>query len=880
MTTGSSLSGEAIDATDELIRLGDGGAVPAGAGIVAHRRFEELARRHADQTAVVYYDETLTYGELDRRANAMCRRLRAAGVGRERVVGICLPRRLDVLIAVLAVMKSGGAYLPLDLVQPLERRRFMLKDAEAAALVTVPGWEEELNESSLPVVHPDGDAKEDTGEAEPDPADPALGDLAYVIYTSGSTGQPKGVMIEHRSLAAYVDWGVTYFSRDELRSVLMATSFGFDMSVFEFMFPLSAGGKIVLVDSLFEIREVEHHGLTLVNAVPSLMAALLGSGVTLPRSVRTAVFCGETLPFEVSEAVHAQPGIERLVNTYGPTEDTVYSTCVEVPRGVRPTIGRPFAGTQAYVVDEDLNLVPRGEEGELCLGGVGLARGYKGRDELTGARFVASPFPGSERLYRTGDLARWEPDGSLQHLGRIDHQIKLHGVRIEPADIEEAILRHPDIRQTVVVAREKRGGGKWLVGYIVCESGRQPDGRELREMLRTSLPKPMIPSVFVTLDALPLNANGKLDRAELPEPLSSATGARPLTPSEQKVGEMWRELLSLEGLPSPEDDYFELGGDSLRAFELFDRVEAAFGRLLSPNVLLEASTLGSLAELIDSGRDSSRLVKLHADGTRIPTIYVQSGAGGMLALRKFGAVLGPDQPLYGIQALIDQEIEAGGIGGVPEIAAQCMAALREAQPQGPYILVGHSIGGHVAYEMAAQLEASGEKVLLLGLLDPAGPHTLRWRGRTIARALELTGLGAEPRREGAHRVAWSAVKRQVGWRLHPGRNGDGAEGGGSPDRPSLWMRNLRAIEQSYQPPRYGGRVVAYTTAENTRYTGSTTLGWDRYVDGPLTTRRVPGDHVSMLLEPNVDVVAAAMDADIRDAQSGQDMAGLGAQRHY
>ncbi|MEA2432073.1 MAG: hypothetical protein QOI19_2546, partial [Thermoleophilaceae bacterium] len=448
-----------------------------------------------------------------------------------------------------------------------------------------------------------------------------------------------------------------------------------------------------------------------------------------------------------------------------------------------------------------------------------------------------------------------------------DHQIKLHGVRIEPADIEEAILRHPGIRQAVVVAREKRGGGKWLVGYIVCDSGRQPDGRELREMLRASLPKPMIPSVFVPLDSLPLNANGKLDRAQLPEPLSSAVGAQALTESEQKIGQMWRDLLLLDGLPSPEDDYFELGGDSLRAFELFDRIETEFGRTLSPNVLLEASTLGSLAELIDSGAESGRLVKLHPDGTRIPTVYVHSGAGGMLTLRKFSAVLGSDQPLYGIQALIDREIEEGAIGGVPAVAAECLAALLKEQPHGPYVIAGHSIGGHIAYEMAVLLQRSGERVLMLGLLDPAGPHTLRWRGRAVARALDLTGLGSEPRRVGAARHVLAAAQRELSSRL--GRNGGEDHSGGETDEDStsVWMRNLRAIEERYHPPRYRGRVVAYTTAENTRYTGSSTLGWDRYVDGTLQVRRVPGDHVSMLLEPNVDVVAAAMDADIRDAQA-------------
>jgi amino acid adenylation domain-containing protein len=850
-------AGGSIISPDDLLRLGDGGAVPAGADVVAHRRFERLATEQPTATAVVTHDEALTYRELDGRANAMARRLRAVGVGREQVVAICLPRRLDVLVAILGVMKAGGAYLPLDLVQPLERRRFMLADAGASVLVTVPGWEGELNgDGTLEVVHPASDQ-----EPRLDGGGPELEDLAYIIYTSGSTGQPKGVMIEHRSLAHYVDWGVSYFSREELRVVLMATSFGFDMSVFEFMLPLSAGGQIVLVDNLFEIGEVEHHGLTLVNAVPSLMDALLASGATLPRSVRTAVFCGETLPFEVSEAVHRQPGIERVVNTYGPTEDTVYSTYVDVPRGARPTIGRPFAGTQAYIVDEDLNLVPRGEEGELCLGGVGLARGYRNREELTAERFVASPFPGSDRLYHTGDLARWEPDGALQHLGRIDHQIKLHGVRIEPADIEEALLRHPDIRQAVVVARERRGGGRWLVAYLVCEPGAEPDGRELREMLRTSLPKPMIPSVFMRIDAMPLNANGKLDRAQLPEPLASSSSSRPLSATEQAIAEMWRDLLVLDGLPGPDDDYFELGGDSLRAFELFERIEARFGRDLSPNVLLESSTIGSLAALIESGAESNRLVKLHAGGSRIPVALLQSGAGGMLALRRFSSALGPDQPLYGIQALIDRDIEAGGLGGVSEIAEPCLAALLEAQPQGPYILAGHSIGGHVAYEMAARLEARGETVLLLGLLDPAGPHTMRLLGRAKARALELTGLGSEPRRSGA----LAAVRQRLAARLL--RTVPTAPDGTPMPGPSAWMRNLRAIEQRYDPPRYPGRVVAYTTAENRRYTGSPTLGWDRYVDGPLEVRRVPGDHVSMLLDPNVEALAAAMDADIREVQA-------------
>src|SRR3954447_2377254 len=270
--------GSFVEVHGELMRLGDGGPAPPGASVVAHRRFERFAREQPTATAVVTQDETLTYAQLDARAGTMAHRLLAAGVGREQVVGICLPSRLDVLVTILAVMKACGAYLPLDLVQPLERRRFMLAAAGASVLVTVPGWEEELSGGgAMAVVHPVSAADAEGAEA-PAVDGPALDDLAYVIYTSGSTGQPKGVMIEHRSLAHYVDWGVNYFSREELRVVLMPTAFGFDMSVFEFTLPLCAGGQIVLVDNLFEIGEVEHHGLTLVNAVPSLMAALIASG--------------------------------------------------------------------------------------------------------------------------------------------------------------------------------------------------------------------------------------------------------------------------------------------------------------------------------------------------------------------------------------------------------------------------------------------------------------------------------------------------------------------------------------------------------------------------------------------------------------------------
>jgi amino acid adenylation domain-containing protein len=852
----------------ELIALGDGGPLPHEAETLAHRRFERFAAAEPDLTAIVTRDGTLTYGELNSRADAVAWRLHELGVGRESIVGICLPHRLDALIAIYGVLKAGAAYLPLDVGQPLPRRRFMLDDTKAAALITTPAIEEDLAGGSLRVL-----TWEENGPTAPatarvgSVAGPSLDDLAYVIYTSGSTGKPKGVMIEHRSLAAFVHWGISAFSWEELQRVFAATSFGFDMSLFELMVPFAAGGSLILADNFLEIARAHRDRPTLVNTVPSLMATAL-SETTLPESVRTAVFCGETLPPDVAEKVHTQPGVTRVVNAYGPTEDTVYSTAAEVPAGQRPTCGRAFPGTQVYLLDADLELVPYGEPGEICLGGAGLARGYLGREDLTRERFVERPLgdDGPARVYRTGDLGRWEEDGSLQHLGRLDHQIKLRGVRIEPAEIEDALTRLPGVRQAVVVARERPSGGKWLVAYITCAEGSEADGRSLREALRGTLPGPMVPSAFVKLDEMPLNPNGKLDRARLPEPPSAVTAASELEGDELALGELWREVLHLDGLPAPDDDFFELGGDSLLAFKLFDRIAERFGTELPPSLLVQASTLRPLALWIDAAEfaEGRVVVELHTEGKRIPCFYVHSGAGGILALRNFATTFGPDQPLYGIQAFRDDDTELGRVPLVSATGAECVPLVRQRQPTGPYIIAGHSIGGHIAYELACRLQAEGEEVLYLGLLDPAAPHTLKWHGRIAARASELIGTGPEPRRSRAIRSALSKVRRRLRGSV---RGATGQQpAANDPDRPSQWMKNLAAIEKRYSPPTFSGPTTIYRTVEMARYTGSASLGWDRYVDGPIETRRVPGGHVSLLLDPNVDVVAREMEADIRSAQ--------------
>jgi thioesterase domain-containing protein/acyl carrier protein len=398
-------------------------------------------------------------------------------------------------------------------------------------------------------------------------------------------------------------------------------------------------------------------------------------------------------------------------------------------------------------------------------------------------------------------------------------------------------------------------------------AGELPAGPELREFARQTLPETMVPSAFVALDELPLNANGKLDRAALPDPPATVTTAAPLSETERRLADIWVDLLALDTPIGPSDDFFELGGESLVAFEMFELIHEQFGCDLPENVIVEASTLRALAERIDAGTvGDRRLVRINPGAQRVPCMYVHAGAGGMFTLRRFSSRLGEDQPVFGVQAFRDAQIELGDLVSVEATAAECLDVLREVQPKGPYMLAGHSIGGHIAFDMACTLQAAGEEILFLGLMDPAAPHTQRQVGRFKARARELTGTGPEPRRKGLARSALAAARARVGPR--DGDSGDTPTAAAAVDtNVQAWMDNLAHVERDYDPPDFRGDAVVYTTAEMARWTGSPTLGWERHVDGELARRRVPGDHLSMLLDPHARELARAMAADLRAAQA-------------
>jgi len=584
-----------------------------------HELFEEQATRTPEAIALKSGTQTLCYAELNRQANQVGHYLRKLGVGPEVPVGICMDRGLEMVTGLLGVLKAGACYVPLDPAYPSERLNLMLEDAQTPVLLTQSHLADRIDGAHSRVVCIDEEWQKIAVENCNNIAAPVTPEnLAYVIYTSGSTGKPKGVAIQHRSAAALLHWGRETFSTAELAGVLASTSICFDLSVFEIFQPLSVGGTVIVTSNALDLAQFTGSGdITLVNTVPSAMRELIRSkGV--PASVKTVNLAGEPLQESLVKQIYELGNVERVVNLYGPSEDTTYSTCAVIQRdeGELVTIGKPIANTKAYVLDEEMRAVPIGVPGELWLGGEGLARGYLRRPEMTAERFVPDPFSqrGGARAYRTGDQVRWLPDGNLEFLGRLDHQVKLRGYRIELGEIEAALLDLGILEQAVAVARGGEEADKKLVAYLVFKDRRnQADLNQLRAHLRARLPEYMVPSAFVQLDELPLTPNGKLNRKALPEPEASNDKeyVAPSTPMEKTLAAIWSDVLKVKR-PGIRDNFFEAGGHSLLAVQLISRVREVLHVALPVRQLFERPTIESVAKYIDTlqrvDEDNSELV--------------------------------------------------------------------------------------------------------------------------------------------------------------------------------------------------------------------------------------------------------------------------------
>ncbi|HEX2078088.1 MAG TPA: amino acid adenylation domain-containing protein [Longimicrobium sp.] len=574
-----------------------------------HELFERQAARTPDAPAVIHDETTVTYAELDGRAERLARRLRALGVGPEVRVGIHLERDPQLIAALLAVLKAGGAYLPLDPTYPAERLSFMLEDAEASLVLTRPHLRDTLPPVDARVVALDDD--DGTGDDTPSISDAAAvprraepGNLAYMVYTSGSTGRPKGAMIQHRGAAVMLRWAAEEFTAEEVAGVLACTSISFDPSVFEIFLALTSGGAAVLARDALALAELPRRdAVTLVDTVPSAAAELVRMGA-IPPSVRVVGLVGEPLPRALADALYAIGTVRRVVNFYGPSEDSVYSTWDVVERGPASiTIGRPIWGTQAYVLDGWMRPVPAGVPGELYLGGAGLARGYLRRPGLTAERFVPSPFgPAGARLYRTGDRVRWRPDGVLEFVGRLDFQIKVRGFRVEPGEVEAALRRHPAITHAVV-ALAGEGAARWLAAWVVTAPGAPaPEVDALKAHLRRGLPDFMVPQAFVFLEKLPLTRSGKTDRKALPAPEAGGEATehvKPRTPAERTVAQVFARVLGVERVGAA-DDFFALGGHSLLAMHVWTHLRDRGGAALPLRALFQNPTVAELAKALEA----------------------------------------------------------------------------------------------------------------------------------------------------------------------------------------------------------------------------------------------------------------------------------------
>ena len=683
---------------------------------------EQAMAATPDAPAVTFGDQTLTYAELDQRTAALAAVLRARSIERESLVAVALPRSLELVVGLVAILRAGGAYLPLDLDHPLDRIAAIVQMAQPTVILSHHDLGAAFGARLLrPVDWPQ------TGDAPADVSDGA--DAAYVIYTSGSTGEPKGVLVEHRAIVNRLLWMQDQYGIGPHSRILQKTPATFDVSVWEFFLALISGGELVVAppgahrDPSAIAALIRRHAVTDLHFVPSMLSAFLADPASKGIEV-THVFCsGEELPADLRDRFHQTVKAE-LHNLYGPTEaavDVSYWPASADDASQPVPIGWSVWNTRLLVLDDRLRPVAPGMSGHLHLGGVQLARGYLNRPDLTADRFIPDPHRPGQLLYRTGDVARRRADGAVVFLGRSDHQVKMRGLRIELGEIEAAIIASALVRETVVLAREDRPGERRLVAYVVPEAAYDPAG--LKTRLAARLPDYMIPSAIVALDALPVTANGKLDRKALPAPaFETVAGRAAETPTERTLAVLYADALGRAEPVSADDDFFTLGGDSLLAVHLLILVREAFGRDLGLGALFDHPRVAELAALIDADEQDADnglgpLIRLAEGDLSLPPLFLIHPAGGLAwGYRTLARSLSPRRTVWGVQspALDPSNPLPDSITALGALYAERILA---SGASGPIHLAGWSVGGIIAQAAAVELEARGHVVGLRAMLD-------------------------------------------------------------------------------------------------------------------------------------------------------------------
>ncbi|HWM24950.1 MAG TPA: amino acid adenylation domain-containing protein [Chthoniobacterales bacterium] len=879
-----------------------------------HQLFEQQVERTPDAPALRFGEETLSYRELNFRANALANLLRAQGLGADAVVGICVERSFDMVASVLAVLKAGAAYLPLDPAYPHERLQFMLEDSRAAILLTQTELRHVFPNCNTPALFLDEDwprGAHPSGENPENITTPAS--LSYLIYTSGSTGKPKGVAMVHRALVNLIDWQLKDSRLNAAAKTLQFTSLSFDVSFQEIFSTLCLGGTLVLIPAdlrlnppelwNFIVREKIARIFLPFVALQQLADAAAAEGTTA-EALREVVTAGEQLQVTPRlREMFARHPEATLHNHYGPSETHVVTalTLSGDPQQwpALPSIGRPIQNTQIYLLDENGKPAPPGVPGELCIGGVALARGYFERPDITAERFVRDPFSedAGARLYKTGDLARWLLNGEIEFLGRIDQQVKIRGYRIELGEIEAALNKLPAVRESVVIARERLPGQKELVAYLIAHQTGIVDTVQLRQELKQHLPDQMVPSSFVFLEKFPLTSSGKVDRKSLPMPGLRIVAAAPAPPSERpwlpiqfQLVQIWEEILGVKPV-GIRDNFFELGGHSLLAVKMMDRVREITGRQLPVTALFKEATITHLAELILGEEQNALLpmIELQARGARLPFYFLHGDViGGGFYVRDLSRLLGDNQPFY---VLPPVEIPEGALPSVEVMATQHLKDLRAHRPNGPYLLGGFCIGGLIAYEMAQRLSAVGEEVSFVALIDPELPgaflrghlRLVRWLTKTRSLAPRQTTrlfsrghkflyrLREEWNAPFRNKVRFAAAKVRALF----GGNGDDlalSMPAGSVenfDHDEDVLATFQWILSSYAPPRYDGPVTIFVTEEQESFAPFLRRKWQKAAP-QAEVHGLAGGHLGSITT-NVEVLAGKLDERLKriSASPGQ-----------
>ena len=867
----------AAEAT-QILKDWNATAVPFDEQETLHGLFEAQAIAHPDNTALQFAGKQWSYSQLQEMAEQVAAYIIGMGYGKGDYIGIATDRSAYMMAALLGVLKSGAAYIPLDPAFPAERLSFMIEDSGLKAILSIQELAGDFAGNNVPVIALDS-KWEEIAKAQAQLPAVSASDEAYIIYTSGSTGKPKGVQVGHRSVVNFMQTmgqkpGIT--ASDKLLSV---TTLSFDISVLELFLPLSHGACVILVDrdtakdSQALAKAIAAEGTTIMQATPSTWRMLIQGGWEGQQNLKVLTG-GEALPQDLADSLCDLAA--SVWNMYGPTETTIWSATWQVIKGQPVSIGRPIANTSLYVLDAMNNPVPVGVPGELHIGGSGLALGYLNRPELTAERFVENPFGESPKMYKTGDLVKFTPSGEISYLGRLDNQVKIRGFRIELGEIENVLASHSNVRQAAVKAVEFAAGDKRLVAYYVAE-GEAVKEQELRNHLGSKLPEYMVPGYIVAMEAFPTTPNGKVDYKALPRPELNRDAADIVAARdtlELALVNIWEEALGVKPI-GVTDNFFNLGGHSLLAVNIMNAIEQEFGKELPVNVLFQNPTIEQLGEVVrkDQGVSNTPLVPIKQQGDQLPLFLPHPIGGNVFCYVTMSRYLSTDQPIYGLQSPSIYDDSVPHVS-VEDMAADYIEEIRKVQPSGPYHLAGWCFGGVISYEIARQLKAAGEEVAMLAMFDTRAPlvddqedfddaDLLSWFARDLAVPYGKS-LKIEP-----ETLRAQEPENMFGYVLERGKEIKVLPEDADYDQLyryfQVYIANAIALN-GYDSLGYDGRINLVLAKDEPEIPAlGKNLGWDRMEVKDLQILEADGDHSTIMYDPNVQHIAQLLQGWLDDA---------------